>query len=244
MGHPHDPVTHSHHNSVWISHAKVNDVDFWGDTGKGRIVCQRLEKLTDGDAAASFVTLNHWIDEGQNATLLVERRRVTVELLPANEWFLRIDSQFEAKVDVVFGKTPFGLLGVRMTKTVGVRDGGGTIRNSEGGVNEKGVFWKTAKWVDYSGPTSRDAERPVEGIAIFDHPRNPGHPASFHVRDDGWMGVSLSHAAPVELPRGKTLRVQYGLYVHTGQTAPAELDARWQQFAKSDLDDLTPTKKK
>src|SRR5436309_1625926 len=23
MGHPHDPVTHSHHNSVWISHHDV-----------------------------------------------------------------------------------------------------------------------------------------------------------------------------------------------------------------------------
>src|ERR1700761_5635627 len=31
MGHPHDPAGHSHHNSVWLAHFKVNDVDFWSD---------------------------------------------------------------------------------------------------------------------------------------------------------------------------------------------------------------------
>ena len=40
MGHPHDPVGHSHHNSVWNTHFKVGGVDFWGDRGKdkGQIV--------------------------------------------------------------------------------------------------------------------------------------------------------------------------------------------------------------
>src|SRR5207244_2954869 len=62
MGHPHDPVGHSHHNSMWIAHNDVNGVNFWADRGKdiGRIVCQRLEKLEDGEEAAATV-VNHWI---------------------------------------------------------------------------------------------------------------------------------------------------------------------------------------
>src|SRR5260221_8028425 len=31
MGHPRDPNTHSHHNSVWVSHHDVNGVGFWND---------------------------------------------------------------------------------------------------------------------------------------------------------------------------------------------------------------------
>src|SRR5262245_38863865 len=38
MGHPHEPESHSHHNSVWISHKDVNGTDFWGDPGPVRIV--------------------------------------------------------------------------------------------------------------------------------------------------------------------------------------------------------------
>ena len=36
MGHPHDPITHSHHNSVWFSHQFVGGVNFWGDDGGRR----------------------------------------------------------------------------------------------------------------------------------------------------------------------------------------------------------------
>jgi hypothetical protein len=240
MGHPHDPVGHSHHNSVWLAHTKVNDVDFWSDTGKGRIVHQRLEKLTDGDKDASATTFNLWIDEAKNQTLLEERRRITVLPRTGGESLILIDSQFEAKTDVVFGKTPFGFLGVRMAKNIGVRDGGGTVRNSTGGVNEKEVLWKPARWVDYSGTVTSDIKR-LEGIAIFDHPKNPNHPSVFHVRDDGWMGASFSFAAPVELGKGKTLRLRYGLYVHDTLT-PAALESHWGEFAKSSLDDLKPKK--
>ena len=45
MGHPHDPESHSHHNSVWVSHNSVNGVSFWDDRAKGKIVHQRIEAL-------------------------------------------------------------------------------------------------------------------------------------------------------------------------------------------------------
>ena len=240
MGHPHDPVSHSHHNSVWLSHHDINGVDFWGDQTKGRIVHQRVEKLTDADADASVTTLNHWIDESTKTTLLVERRRITATPCGINQLLLTIDSQFEAKVDVAIGKTPFGFIGVRMAKSIGVRDGGGTILNSEGGVNEKGAFWKPAKWVDYSGPIKTGV---VEGVALFDHPANPNHPSIFHVRDDGWMGASFSHAAAFPLTKGKSLRLRYGLYIHETPTRDA-IEARWRAFAKTEADDLTPKKMK
>jgi hypothetical protein len=55
MGHPHDPHGHSHHNSVWISHHMINDIDFWGDRGanKGRIIHQKVEALEDTNIRAS-----------------------------------------------------------------------------------------------------------------------------------------------------------------------------------------------
>lgn len=247
MGHPHDPVSHSHHNSVWVAHHDVGGVDFWGDTGKGRIAHQRVERFTDGDAEAAVQVLNAWLDEGRGKTLLWERRRVAVRPVAAatgatgaaGEWLLVLDLQFEAKAPVALGKTPFGLVGVRMARSIGVTDGGGTIRNSAGGVDEKGVFWKPAKWVDYSGPVRGTA---TEGITLLDHPGNPNHPAVFHVRNDGWMGAALTFDGPRTIEPGRPLRLRYGLYVHAGTPPPAALEARWAAFAKEPLGELTAKK--
>jgi hypothetical protein len=243
MGHPHDPISHSHHNSVWISHHDVNGVTFWGDTGKnaGRIVHQRVEKLTDGDDEASMTSLNHWVEDATKKTLLVERRKTTVQVLEKGEWLLILDVQFDAKEEVTLGKTPFGMIGVRMAKSIGVNDGGGTIRNSSGQVDEKEVFWKPAKWVDYSGAI---VGKMVEGVTLLDHPANPNHPSVFHVRNDGWMGAALTFDAARAIPPGKALRLRYGLYVHGGQPSVDALEARWALFAKTSVEDLTPAKKK
>ncbi len=229
MGHPRDPESHSHHNSVWLSHHDVNGTDFWGDNGKGRILHQRIEQIEDGEARAFVRASSLWL--GTNQTVLLrERRQTSVQLLPRDEWLLLIDVHLEAaSAEVTLGKTPFGLIGVRMAKTIGVNDGGGAIRNSEGGVNEQEVIWKPARWVDYSGPITANA---VEGVTLFDHPINPNHPAVFHVRNDGWMGASLTFAEPRVLAPGKPLALRYGLFVHSGMPAAKEIDARWKEFAE------------
>ena len=243
MGHPHDPETHSHHNSVWLSHQFVNGANFWTDNG-GRIVHQRIEEFVDGPAnpeAASLQTLNAWIDK-DGKRLMNEHRRTSAQALENGEWVLVIDSQLEAvEGTVTLGQSPFGLIGVRMAKTIGVNDGGGAIRNSEGGVDEKGCFRLPARWVDYSGPIAPGV---TEGITLMDHPGNPHHPAVFHVRNDGWMGAALTYQGALEIQPGKPLVVRYGLYIHAGMPAPDALQKRWEVFASVPLAPLTKAKEK
>jgi len=230
MGHPHDPEGHSHHNSVWVSHNSVNGDDFWGDKGPGRIVHQRVLRYEDGDGEAALVAANSWVGKGDRVHL-TEQRAIRVRPLDGREWLLILDLQFTSpEGPATLGATAFGPIGVRTAKTIGVNDGGGLIRNSEGQVNEQGpngVFRKRARWVDYSGPVTRER---VEGITLFDHPANPGHPAPFHVRADGWMGASPTLDAPITIEPGKTLRLRYGLFVHTGAPSREDLDKQWTAF--------------
>jgi hypothetical protein len=230
MGHPHDPESHSHHNSVWISHHDVGGVDFWGDRGKGKIRHKRIVDFQDSDKHASMTTGNQWVtDKGK--VLLLESRTITVLPLANSEWLLMLDLQFKADGEpVTLGKTPFGMIGVRMAKSIGVNDGGGMIRNSEGAVNEKEVFWKQARWVDYSGPI---VGTEVEGVTLFDHPGNPNFPSHFHVRNDGWMGASLTFDGPRTIQPGALLNLHYGLYIHGRRKSPEAIEVRWKHFAET-----------
>ena len=234
MGHPQDPVGHSHHNSLWLSHHIVNGIDFWGDGPRGHIRVTRIEQLTDDDDAASATALISWGET--NRVLLWERRRITVAPLASNEWLLTLDMRFDAaREPVTLGKTPFGLAAVRLAKSIGVHDGNGIIRNSEGGVNETNIFWKPARWVDYSGRIMSNA---VEGITFLDHPKNPNHPSHFHVRNDGWMGASLTFSNALVIETNRPLQLRYGFYVHAGLPEANALNHRWTEFSKTVWPDL------
>ena len=229
MGHPHDPESHSHHNSVWVSHNDLEGVSFWSDGGKGKIRHRRIVKFEDAGERSSVVAENDWIADDAKA-LLREKRQLTVLLLDKLEWLMVIDMEFKAlDKAVTLGKTPFGMIGVRMAKTIGVHDGRGTIRNSEGAVNEKQIFWKRARWVDYSGAITNGR---IEGVTLFDHPKNPNHPSHFHVRNDGWMGASLTFDEPRTIEPGKPLKLRYGLYVHSDMKAADAIEAQWKRFAE------------
>ncbi len=234
MGHPHDPESHSHHNSVWITHHDVNGHDFWVDTSGDTIRHKRIIEYVDKGETSSIVAENEWITKtGQ--VLLTEIRTTTVTLLENDEWLLVIDMKLTAKDQTVtLGKTPFGMIGVRMAKTLGVNDGNGHIRNSEGAINEKEVFWKQARWVDYSGAIANGT---IEGITLFDHPDNPNHPSCFHVRNDGWMGASLTFDSPREITTVKPLHLVYGLYIHSDMKPASDIDTQWHRFVT-----LTKTK--
>ena len=128
---------------------------------------------------------------------------------------------------MTLAQTAFGIAAVRMAKSIGVNDGGGMIRNSEGGVNELGVFWKPARWVDYSGAVASNV---IEGITFLDHPTNPNHPSVFHVRNDGWMGASLTFSNALTIETNKPMGLRYGFYMHRGLPGASALDARWKDF--------------
>jgi hypothetical protein len=238
MGHPHATVSHSHHNSVWVAHHDLNGDSFWDDRGPGRIAHQWIAEYADGDEAASLVAVNHWVGSEERVHV-IERRGVHAVTLADDEWLLILDLQLEAASQpATFGKTPFGLVAVRVAKTIGMKDGGGLIRNSEGNLGEQGAngcFWKRARWVDSSGPIACDTN---EGLTLLDHPNNPNHPTFFHVRADGWMGSSLTLEGPLCLEPGEALRLRYGLHVHRGVPSASGIEESWRSFSQMPIPDL------
>jgi len=238
MRHPRDPQSHSHHNSVWISHNSVGGVDFWSDQGQGRVVHREILQIEDGDEETFILVKNEWVGN-EDKVLLEETRRIAVDWMENREWMLILDLSFAAKNETItLGETPFGMIGVRMAKTIGVNDGGGTIRNSEGQTDEQEIFRKPAKWVDYSGAIANTA---IEGITLFDHPSNPTFPSKFHVRNDGWMGICLNLDGAIDIKPSEPLRLRYGLYIHSDLKPRDAIDEQWKRFTDKPLSAMEKT---
>lgn len=229
LTHPHDPFTHNHHLSLWIGHQEVGGSNFWEHRqSAARIVHDRIAKLDDGDRAALTIHAK-WLD-AEKKPLLLDERVWTLTPRADGEFFLDLELKLTPVAPALtLGKTNFGMLAVRVAKMMGTIDGGGTITNSEGKVNEKELMpHRRARWCDYSGPV---APADVNGIALFDHPKNPNHPAYFHVRGDGWMGASLTQAEALEIRKDQPLVLRYRFWVHRGACDAKLVDAEWRRWA-------------
>lgn len=228
LGHPHDPVGHRHHYSVWCAHYKVNGHDFWADTPRcGRQIHQFVQQLEDGVDRASIVAQIHWVTEGAEL-LLDEHRRIAARALEGGEYLIDCDSELKAVSPVELDKTNFAWLAVRVAKTMGVNDGGGTLTNAEGAVNEKAIFWQRASWCDYSGRVAPDE---VNGLTFFPHPTNRNNPPQWHVREDGWMAPCPFFEEGVALQPGEPLALRHRLHVHSGPLDASRAEELLEEYA-------------
>lgn len=228
MGHPAAP-DHDHHRSLWWGHHQVGGVDFWAETGGSQQIRQESwVHYQDGADEAGLVVRLGWFD-AHKVRLLQQELIAVYHPLAANEGWIELQTRLVPTMDELpLGKTNFGPLGLRVAAPLSALYGEGRLRNSHGDVGEKAIFAKPAAWVDYSGPIV--AGKP-EGITWFDHPSNPGFPASWHVRDDGWMSPAFTLREAYLLKKAAPLTLRYGLHVHAGDVAAATAATRQAAFA-------------
>ena len=258
LGHPLDPIGHSHHRSIWIAHADVNGVNFWAESrNTGRIEAEEVHVAKNRGRSVESVVDCAW--KGPDGkTILAEKRSLRFTDLANGELALDIDSTLRPgrrDTPVTLGATPFGLLGIRVARTLRVHERlGGAILNSQEGENESGCFWQHAEWCDYSGPVPLPGAEPPKrepgkppvpkpspappawlklGICCFVDPENTQADGTlWHVRDDGWMGPCLSKDQAIKLTKDKALRVRFRLESHAGGPGQAAVPARYQAWRK------------
>jgi hypothetical protein len=239
MGHPGAP-DHDHHRSIWFAHEKVLGIDFWSDRTAARVRQKQWLAYQDGDQEVIMAVLLGWYDGHDPKELLTQELIVSVRPIE-NETLVELQSTFTPLAESVeLGQTNFGFLAVRVAKSISHFFGGGELRGSEGATGEPAIFGKPARWVDYSGPVASGRRKPadqvasletvIEGITYFDHATNPGYPAHWHVREDGWMGASFNRTGSYVIRREKPLVLRYLLYAHAGAANPKTADAIAKAF--------------
>ena len=168
--------------------------------------------------------------------LLDEQRSMRVVALGDRQWLLDITFKLTASygdIEFVSDAVHYGWPYIRMNSTFNV-EGGGTIANSEGGLNQEGTNGKTAQWVDYSNTV----DGKTSGLAIFPHPSTGPQSPNWLTRDYGCFGPRREDAKsgkPFTLAKGESISQRVGILVHRGNVNDGKVAERFAAFIAGNL---------
>ena len=235
---------HPHHQSLWVAHGDVNGLDHWslGKDGKGtKAPLQRHIKFSSvGDD--QFVETLTWDGPG-GKPMLNETRTVKFAVYQDGCRAIDITSALTAaEGSVTLGDTKeAGMMAVRLAPQISVHPTltQSTGKGGEGMAGEKQVWGKAADWCDISG----EIDGKPFGVAIFDAPTNPRHPATWHVRAYGLLAANIfgqsefdksnpKHAGDFIIKEGTTVTFHHRAVIHAGMAADAALAEKYEAFAK------------
>jgi hypothetical protein len=250
-GLPKETKDHVHQKSAWFCHGdvipegvtvspsgdkNVKGVDFWSE-GKGHGIIACVDASAKGNV---LTTKNEWRDSA-GTKILDEMRTITLTKTLDGR-LLVFDIALTASVcPLAFGDTKEGSFGVRVNDQMRLTAKGekSTLVNADGKSGMAAVWGMHSDWCDYSG----EVDGQLVGIAIFDDAKNPAR-AGWHSRDYGLMAANpfgrnasgfpamKGKTDLVKLGKGETLKLRYGLFLHTGDAKTGKVAEAYQAFTK------------
>jgi len=226
---------HPHHRSMWVAQGAVNGVDHWAFP-KGE---PPRQVTVDLKAEGDTITQQLYWEDKEKKPMLKENRTLRFFEFADGSRGVDFTLVFEpVDAPVTFGDTKeAGLCSVRVHRKISEK-GSVVVSNATGASGEKNIWGKPAIWCDISGQIDG---RPY-GIAILDHPSNPRHPSTWHVREYGLMGANIfglsdfdkakypKGSGDLKMEKGKPVTFKYRVVIHQGDAKAANLDAKWKEF--------------
>ena len=238
------PADHLHHHALMFA-VKVDGVNFWEETptaGKQlhkSFTDVKTDTITNVEndkrsemRQAGFTELIDWTTSNKEL-LLKERRTIDVwQGTDLGATLLTWQSKFElpegTESATITGSHYHGL-GVRFTKSM---DSAGRHLNPDG---KPGTVFRgderllRSTWCAY---TANADGKPVT-VAIFDHPKNPRHPATFFTmtKPFAYLSATLNlHKEPLKVVSGKPLVLRYAVAVWDGKVENDRIDKLYRRW--------------
>jgi type 1 glutamine amidotransferase len=240
------PPDHIWHHGLWFSWKFINKVNYWEideKTGRpeGRTTWSDVKILPRDDFSARISMDISYRPAGESAPVMTEKR--TIEIGRPDEagaYSLDWTSNFTALEAVVLDRTPlpnepggqtwggYSGLSVRFAKAVAVRK----VVTSDGPITEfpDNRYRGKHTAMDYSGLFGGHPA----GIAICDHPDNPGFPTPWYAIVEpamSFFNAAVICYGPITLEPGQNLTLRYRVLVHPGRFDADRLRAEYDRFA-------------
>jgi hypothetical protein len=201
----------------------------------GKMLHLEFDRVEGGADSARIVEQVLYVG-GTGKRILDELREIEVTPLPRGECFIDFRRTVSTPDEPNGG--PF-MLSARVCDSMRARDirereedgkwalieNGGEMSSATGEVSRDERF-HGERWVDFSGICGKGRQ----GIALLDHPSNPGFPGGASASAYGVLGLSHRHPGLDDGPQVVTFR--YGVYVHHGNSQEGNVDARYQAFSQ------------
>lgn len=238
-----ETTDHPHHRGLFFAHGDINGIDFWAtEPGRpspehmpqGHMVLTKPVQIKSGSEGTIKAVF-----EGQDPNgkpMFRDTRTITIRA----DGSLRVidyDVVIHPAEKLKFGDTKEGTFGIRLATSM-TEDKGGVMVNAEGARTQKNVWGKRSDWVDYCGPV----DGRIVGVAIFDNPRNPGHPTYWHARAYGLFAANIfgvhdftddaKQDGSMTVEPGQDLHFRYRVVIHDGDTASAKIADLYKQYAE------------
>ena len=233
-GVPGESGDHHHHQSIHYNHP-VSGIDFWHGRGGAHIRNDEIVKTEVVDGKALIVSRNSWMHGDKR--ILSDTTEISAGNTKGGRFIDYKVSIHASEREITFQDSKEGSMSIRTHPALRLQGkvAKGSAINSEG-VKGKAVWGKAAKWVNYWGPV----DGKMVGIAIFDHPKNPRHPTTWHARDYGLVTANpfgkryfKEGDGALTLQKGETVTFAYRFFFHENSHEKIDLPEHYKKWGDS-----------
>ncbi len=243
------PADHLHHHALMFA-VNVDGVNFWEESqASGRQAHQSFTNVTtdvktdvENDKRrdmrqASFTEHVDWINPSREL-LLKERRTIEVRQgTDLGATLLTWQSKFEppdGKESTTITGAHYHGLGMRFVKSM---DTGGRFTNADG---KPGTVFRgderllRSTWCAYTA----DANGKPVTVAMFDHPQNLRHPATWFTmtKPFAYLSATLNlHKEPLKVVSGKPLVLRYAVAVWDGRVEADRINQLYKRWTAKQM---------
>lgn len=244
-----ESMDHPHHRGLWFAHSNVNGFDFWNNEkdyttpNRGLMVVKKIDKIKSGKKSGTIEATLDWLDP-QGKAIMTEHRRMTFYSGSPNR-MMDLDFKLTAIDPIKFGDNKDGVLAIRLAagleeptpKSPAFPLRTGVMTGADGCHTEKECWGTKSNWMDFYGKVDGEAV----GVAIFDNPANPRHPAYWHARAYGLFASNIfglhdftrdkTADGSLSIAPGESLDFKYRVIIHPGDVTSAKIADEWMKYS-------------
>lgn len=221
--------TYPHHSSLFFGCDKVNGGNYWQENlERGRIVS--LGPALIHASGEAIVIRDECMWKRPDAEAPIRDLRTITVCAPSDSLYqIDFDITLEFLTDVIILKTNHSLFSARIDPDLSVREGG-TMVNAEGALGEKETFGRPSPWLDCHATRKSG----TEGIALLQHPSNPGFPSPWFTRDYGFISPTPMYwptdGKSTRFRQNERIRLRYRVLIHTGNEKEANIAEAFERY--------------